>query len=71
MRVLNPNAQPAPPVVTATDRTDLQGALLALAAVESPDGAAIRAALAAGKRARFTDGWICQVAQDLGLEIVG
>jgi hypothetical protein len=68
MRIRNPNAA-APSPVTAADKTDLQAALTALAAVAAPTFAEIRAALPVGKRARFTDGMIHQAALDLGLKV--
>jgi len=57
--------------VTAQDRTDLQAALDALVAGGNlaPDFAAVRGALASGKRARFVDGLIHQTALDMGLRV--
>lgn len=67
MRVINPNAAAASPI-TALDKTDLQAALVVLAANPQPTFDEIRAALPAGKRARFTDGFLMQAALDLGLK---
>jgi len=67
MRVFN--AVPSP--VTAQDKTDIRAALdaLAVGGDRAPDFASIRATLAAGKRARFTDGMIHQAALDMGLTV--
>lgn len=64
-RIVNAAASP----ITAQDKTDLQAALVTLAANPNPTFAEIRAVLPAGRRARATDGMIHQAALDLGLKV--
>jgi hypothetical protein len=68
MRIKNPNAAAASPV-TAQDKTDLQGALAALPASSAPTFDEIRAQIPVARRARFTDGLLCQAALDLALTV--
>jgi len=66
MKIVNPAISapaPAPSVVTAQDRADLQAAL---GANREMDFDTIRAAITAGRRARFTDEHLQRAAQELG-----
>ena len=67
MRIRNPNRAPAE-VVTAADKADLEAALAKLSD-RDPTFAEVRAALAAGKRDRFSDGHMHQTALALGLTV--
>lgn len=58
----------APSPVSAQDKTDLQEAIAATGQA-APTFEAVRAALAAGKRARFSDGMMHQTALELGLVV--
>lgn len=69
MRIDNPNAPKANPI-TQADKDALAAVLVALAAKAQPSFDEIRAALAAGNRARFTDGVIHATALELGLTVI-
>lgn len=68
MKILNPNT---PSTITATDKTNLQNALVALASNASPTFDEVRAALPADQQSRFTDGFMHEVALVLGLSVQG
>lgn len=68
MRVKNPNYV-APVLVSATDKSDLQAALLTLAGSKAPTFTEIRAAMTPAQRTKFTDGFMHQTALDLGLTV--
>ena len=67
INVRNPNYVPP---VTQQDKDDLLAALAALPA-DRPGFTwdEVRAALPGARKARFTDGQICEVARALGLEL--
>jgi hypothetical protein len=67
MRVANPNYVAT--AASATDKTDLQAALLSLASTAAPNCDQIRTALGATKAARFTDALIECTARSLGYTV--
>jgi len=66
LKIINTAAAKSP--VTDTDKTDLQAALVAIAKPVAT-AAEVRAALPAGRRAKWTDGFLHQAALDLGLKV--